>query len=168
MRNKEHENDDISEFEAELRKLRPASGSAGILPAMKQARNLRSQRQARSLRTWKIFTHTVGILLGMLLGGGLVHFLHKPVVVVQVVEIVTEKEAVPEAKPSPVPVEKPMERRYAQMPLDIDGMIEQYNKRSKLLASLPPSRFSSSYSPIPPGSSDDPNSLLLLRESMKM
>jgi len=97
-----------------------------------------------------------------------VHFLQKPVVVVQVVEPILEKEIIQDVKPQPQ-VEKPMMRQYVQIPLDVDGMIEQYNKRSKLLANLPSSRFSASYSPVPSGPLDDPNSLLLLlREQMRL
>ena len=146
--------EDIAAFEAELRQLKPARFEPKLRPP---------NREPKRTHLALFLTHSVGLLLGMLLGGGLVHFLHKPVVVVQIVE----KEAVPDAKIDPVPVVTPVERQqYAQIAFDIDGMIEQYNRRSKLLANLPPSR--AVFSPASLEISNDPNSLLLLRESMKL
>jgi len=150
------------EFESELHKLKPAKflgpslgSQASSLPVQSQARSLRSQGRSQ-------ITHSVAILLGILLGAGLVHFLQQPVIIEKVVIEYVES-------PPPAPVEKPLERPgrsdFAQVPLSIDTMIEQYNQRNRLLADLPVSRFTSSRSPAAWGS-DDPNSLLKLREQL--
>jgi hypothetical protein len=146
--------DDTTAFEAELRKFKPAKFSPKL--------HLLGQ-QRRSTRLAFCLAHSVSILLvGMLLGGTLVKKKKKPVVIEKVVE--QYREPLP-PQPEVASTETPLEWQPSQIPLSIDGMIEQYNRRSKLLASLPPSRFSSSS---PSFVSDDPNSLLLLRKSMKM
>ena len=146
------------EFESELHKLKPAR--------FQPQRAQRTQRKASRILSAssalsvvkKILTHSLGILLG----AGLVHFLQQPVIIEKVVIEYVES-------PPPAPVEKPLERPgrsdFVQVPLSIDTMIEQYNQRNRLLADLPVSRFTSSRSPAAWGS-DDPNSLLKLREQL--
>ncbi len=138
------------EFEQELRKLRPA----------KMFPQSRARQETVVRRTpLRFLTHSLCILLGMVCGGVLVHSLQKPVVV--------EKVVFQQVEPQPTIIpEKPVRRTYEQIPLDIDGMIAQYNKRSKLLANHPRTDFS--YSSDLPQPSDDPNSLLKLRERMKL
>ncbi len=144
------EDREFLEFEQELRKLRPA----------KISHQSRARKEAVVRRTpLRFLTHSLCILLGMICGGVLVHSLQKPVVV--------EKVVFQQVEPQPtIPQEKPIPRIYEQIPLDIDGMIAQYNKRSKLLANHPRTDFS--YSSDLPQPSSDPNSLLKLRERMKL
>ena len=157
-------NEELQNFENELRKLKPARFQPQRPQRTpKNTFSVNSVLSVANKKTVFSLTHTVGILTGILLGGGFVHFLQKPVVVERVVVRYVEKRVEP---PPVTPPETPAVPKYARMPLSIDEMIEQYNRRGRLLADLPVSRVTYSRSSTPSWASDDPNSMMRLREQL--
>ena len=156
--------EELQNFENELRKLKPARFQPQRTQGTPRSTfSVNSMPSVVNKKTVFFLTHAVGILIGILLGGGFVHFLQKPVVVERVVVQYVEKQV------EPPPVTPPVTRtapQYAQMPLSIDGMIEQYNRRSRFLVDLPVSRVTYSRSSTPSRASDDPNSMMRLREQL--
>ncbi|MCL2304431.1 MAG: hypothetical protein FWC43_03715 [Planctomycetaceae bacterium] len=163
MNNEEFQ--EFQDFESELRKLKPAKFQH--VPHQSRAQSKRLRQGKRSLPEYTpglpltpcaALIVCASILLGMLLGAGLVHFLQQPVIIEKVVVEYVE------SPPMASLVDQPIRTNIVQAPISIDTMISQYNQRSKLLADLPVSRTSSrSFTPSWP---DDPNSLLKLREQM--
>ena len=142
------EDEQLTEFENELRKLKPTRFLS--LPERK-ARGAIERRFVVS-----VFTHAVCILLGVTLGAKFFNGVTEPVI---------EKTPDPPANIFVAQNEPPktVDRiSRIEKPFDIDAMICDYNKRSELLANIPRGTFSSSM----PTISNDPNSLMQLRKQM--
>ncbi len=173
--NIDHHNDDLWEFESELRKLKPIRFSnvrKEISREIFSGSPSKQHGRFREVRS-RLLTLSLGVLIGVILGGGLVFFLDRTkengsAVAVQPTTA-SERETVSLAQPA---VESAFSRRndFPRVgdpgPFGWDTIIAEYEAHNRRFAGI--AKMSLSSPAGLPRISSDPDSLLELRKKIKM
>ncbi len=173
--NIDHDNDDLREFESELRKLKPIRFSnvrKKISREIFSGSPSKQHGRFREVRS-RLLTLSLGVLIGAVLGGGLVFFLDRAKESGAAVAVQSTASNEHEIAPITQPVAEPIFSRRGDFPRATDSgpfgwdtIIAEYEAHNRRFAGI--AKMSLSSPAGLPRVSSDPDSLLELRKKIKM